>query len=316
MFLHLFLSWIFTDLGCGFGPCFLKVSEIHGNTENCRWAWASINLLRQASIQLLWSSWMLWLLTCSRLIDYMFEDDFDLMWISVFYNNDKKNNLCPSTVLHGDMFRIVCFNMFMFRLVQVMKIVLDISAANSCWEVVVQSLERQILLLFFPLVWWDHSISSSVLLGHLRTLAHFTKPAGLHREVFFRIYCLSQASLHFLLSPKYLLQLLENVCFQYSSRKMMLWSRWFLSMTVQAARLLTLEFSFNNRTKSIQVHAEEIIFKPWLTLGQTGGVTMASLFSQPDKTNGCWFPLSITDRKEEMNLKYKNVFFPLISLFF
>lgn len=33
----------------------------------------------------------------------------------------------------------------------------------------------------------------------------------------------------------------------------------------------------------IQVYTKEIIFKPWLTLGETGGVTMASMFSQPDR---------------------------------
>lgn len=33
----------------------------------------------------------------------------------------------------------------------------------------------------------------------------------------------------------------------------------------------------------IQVHFEEKIFKLWLTLRQTGGVTMAPLFAQPDR---------------------------------
>lgn len=40
----------------------------------------------------------------------------------------------------------------------------------------------------------------------------------------------------------------------------------------------------------IQVYTEEIIFKPWLTLEQTGGVTMASLFSQPDRQMVAGFP--------------------------
>lgn len=35
---------------------------------------------------------------------------------------------------------------------------------------------------------------------------------------------------------------------------------------------------------------EEIIFKPWLTLGQTGGVTMAPLFAQPDRQMVTGFP--------------------------
>lgn len=42
--------------------------------------------------------------------------------------------------------------------------------------------------------------------------------------------------------------------------------------------------------KPIQVCVEEIIFKPWRTLGQTGGVTMAPLFAQPDRQMVTGFP--------------------------
>lgn len=56
-----------------------------------------------------------------------------------------------------------------------------------------------------------------------------------------------------------------------------------------------------------QVCAEEIMFKPLLALGQTGGVTMAPLFAQPDRQMVTGFPLTITHRKEEINSKYKNV---------
>ncbi len=57
---------------------------------------------------------------------------------------------------------------------------------------------------------------------------------------------------------------------------------------------------------AIQVRVEEIIFNPWRTLGQTGGVTMAPLFAQPDRQMVTGFPLTITHRKEEINSKCKN----------
>lgn len=58
----------------------------------------------------------------------------------------------------------------------------------------------------------------------------------------------------------------------------------------------------------IQVCVKDIMFKPWLTLGQTGGVTMAPLFAQADRQMVTGFLLTITHRKEEINSKYKNAF--------
>lgn len=88
----------------------------------------------------------------------------------------------------------------------------------------------------------------------------------------------------------------------------MQWNRWFSSLTFPALRLLALEelLVLITEQNAIQVCVEEIMFKPWLTQGQTGGVTMAPLFAQPDRQMATGFPLTITHRKEEINSKYKN----------
>lgn len=130
---------------------------------------------------------------------------------SALYNNDKKINLCSSRVL-VHMFGNVCFNMCMFRLAQVMKLFLDISATDSWWEIVLQSLEHQILLLFLPGLMgsFNQLIGPS---GAFQSFGTFHRAGWLRQsQSFFRIYCLSQASLHFLISSKHLLELLENVC--------------------------------------------------------------------------------------------------------
>lgn len=57
---------------------------------------------------------------------------------------------------------------------------------------------------------------------------------------------------------------------------------------------------------AIQVCVAEMMFKPRLAPGQTGGVTMAPLFAQPDRQMVTGFPLTITHRKEKINSKYKN----------
>lgn len=43
-----------------------------------------------------------------------------------------------------------------------------------------------------------------------------------------------------------------------------------------------------------------------ITQGQTGSVTMAPLFAQPDRQMVTGFPLAITHRKEEINSKNKH----------
>lgn len=60
----------------------------------------------------------------------------------------------------------------------------------------------------------------------------------------------------------------------------------------------------------IQECVKDIMFKPWLTLGQTGGVTMAPLFAQADRQMVTGSLFTITHRKEEINPKYKNAFSP------
>lgn len=64
------------------------------------------------------------------------------------------------------------------------------------------------------------------------------------------------------------------------------------------------------RRQLIQECVKDIMFKPWLTLGQTGGVTMAPLFAQADRQMVTGSLFTITHRKEEINSKCKNAFSP------